>query len=528
MSSFLREFLSGNEAVASAALDAGVLRGIGYPGTPSTEILEYFSAIGGTAEWAPNEKVALEVGMGVAFGGGHAIVTMKHVGMNVAADPLFTAGYTQLSKGLVIVSADDPGMASSQNEQDSRRYAVASGLPLLEPSNSQEAYDMTRTAFTISEKWKIPVILRLTTRICHSKTVLVRQSADPPEKPRKYNPDVKARVMIPAYARPAHKKLRQKLLQIQTWNEESDLNRETMEEKSLGIIASGVAYMHAREASPKSSFLKLGMTYPLPIKRIRSFVKSVDKCIVIEEGDPYLVEAIRAAGIDVEGKLEMYRFGELNVDRVKHIIAGDTSEPVPAAGKPPALCQGCPHRTVFEALHNLDCIVAGDIGCYTLAALPPFEAIDTTVCMGASIGVGLGLRHVLPDNEARKVISVIGDSTFVHSGITGLVEMAYNPPKTGHLVIILDNLTTAMTGLQENPSTGRTLTHEPANRLVLEDLAKSIGIKNVLTLDPLPKADVFQKIVAEYMQKDELSLIIARQPCILVRKKIKAYQKAEE
>ncbi len=300
MPSFLRELLSGNEAVASAALDAGVLRGIGYPGTPSTEILEYFSAIGGTAEWAPNEKVALEVGMGVAFGGGHAIVTMKHVGMNVAADPLFTAGYTQLSKGLVIVSADDPGMASSQNEQDSRRYAVASGLPLLEPSNSQEAYDMTRTAFTISEKWKIPVILRLTTRICHSKTVLVRQSADPPEKPRKYNPDVKARVMIPAYARPAHKKLRQKLLQIQTWNEKSDLNRETMEEKSLGIIASGVAYMHAREAAPKSSFLKLGMTYPLPIKRIRSFAESIDRCIVIEEGDPYLVEAIRAAGIDVE------------------------------------------------------------------------------------------------------------------------------------------------------------------------------------------------------------------------------------
>jgi indolepyruvate ferredoxin oxidoreductase alpha subunit len=301
-----------------------------------------------------------------------------------------------------------------------------------------------------------------------------------------------------------------------------------MEEKSLGIIASGVAYMHAREAAPKSSFLKLGMTYPLPIKRIRSFAESVGRCIVIEEGDPYLVEAIKAAGIDVEGKLEMYRFGELNVDRVKYIIAGDTSEPVPAAGKPPALCQGCPHRTVFEALHNLDCIVAGDIGCYTLATLPPFEAIDTTVCMGASIGVGLGLRHVLPDNEARKVISVIGDSTFVHSGITGLVEMAYNPPKTGHLVIILDNLTTAMTGLQENPSTGRTLTHEPANRLVLEDLAKSIGIKNVLTCNPLPKVDVFQKIVAEYMQKDELSLIIARQPCILVRKKIKAYQKTEE
>ena len=392
-----RLLLSGDEAVALAARDGDITLGTGYPGTPSTEILESFSRLGGRAQWAPNEKVALEVGLGVAFTNARALVTMKHVGLNVAADPLFTAAYTGVTGALVVVSADDPGMASSQNEQDNRRYAVAAGVPMLEPADSQEAYDFTLLALQVSERWGIPVLLRLTTRVCHSKTVVRPAGAlAPSNAPATFVRDIKGRVMIPAYARPAHRRLREKLARILEWNEADGPNREIDGDRSLGIITSGISFMHAREAAPEAAVLKLGMTYPIPLETIRRFVGSVSRCVVIEEGDPYLLEAIRAAGLRVEGKPEEYRFGELNVDRVKRILAADASpEPVPPPGKPPQLCQGCPHRSVFSALRNLDCIVASDIGCYTLAVLPPFEAADTCVCMGASIGVGLGLRHAL-------------------------------------------------------------------------------------------------------------------------------------
>ena len=447
-----RMLLSGDEAVARAAARAGVALGTGYPGTPSTEILEAFAEIpgAGKAQWAPNEKVALEVGLGAAFAGVRALVTMKHVGLNVAADPLFTAAYTGVAGGLVIVTADDPGLASSQNEQDNRRYAVAAGLPMLEPADSQEAYDFTLAAFEVSERWHIPVLLRLTTRVCHSKTIVQPGRPIDPPAPASFVRDIKGRVMIPAHARQAHRKLRAKLADIAAWNERNQELRiadcglriertiaptdksEIRNPKSeIGIIASGIAYVHAREAvlglrvedasasagqseirNPKSeimvSFLNLGMTHPLPIELIREFAASVDRCVVIEEGDPYLVEAIRAAGIDVLGKPEMFRFGELNVNRVRRILANDTSaEPAPPPGKPPQLCMGCPHRTVFDILHKLDCIVSGDIGCYTLGVLPPYEAMDTCVCMGASVTVGLGLRHVLPRDEAKRVVSVI-------------------------------------------------------------------------------------------------------------------------
>jgi len=351
-----RRLLSGDEAVALAARDGGVTLGTGYPGTPSTEILEAFSLLGGRAQWAPNEKVALEVGLGVAFTNSRALVTMKHVGLNVAADPLFTAAYTGVSGALVVVSADDPGMASSQNEQDSRRYAVAAGVPMLEPADSQEAYDFTLLALDVSERWGIPVLLRLTTRVCHSKAV-VRPSGKsaPLDTPAKFVRDLKGRVMIPSNARPAHRRLREKLARILEWNEAEGPNRETDGDRSLGIITSGIAFMHAREAAPGAAVLKLGMTYPLPLEAIRRFVTRVSRCVVIEEGDPYFVEAIRAAGIAVEGKAEAYRFGELNVDRVRRILAGDNSpELIPPPGKPPQLCQGCPHRSVFTALHNLD------------------------------------------------------------------------------------------------------------------------------------------------------------------------------
>jgi indolepyruvate ferredoxin oxidoreductase alpha subunit len=523
MANQTRRLLNGDEAVAHAALDAGVVFGSGYPGTPSTEILEVFGELGGHAEWAPNEKVALEVALGAAFGNARAICTMKHVGLNVAADPLFTAAETGVDGALVIIVCDDPGMASSQNEQDSRRYAVAAGVPMLEPADSQEAYDFFGHAVEISEKWRIPVLLRMTTRVCHSKSILSRRWLTPSGRVPSFEHKIRERVMIPAYARPAHRRLREKLAQMAVWNSASALNRVLDGKRGLGIVANGVTALHACEAAPGARLLKLGMTYPLPIDLIRKFAGGVDRCVVLEEGDPILVEACRAEGIPVEGKAEMYRFGELNVERVRRILAGDVSpEPVPARGKPPQLCPGCPHRSVFTVLREMGLTVSGDIGCYTLGVLPPFEAMDTCVCMGASIGVALGLRHVLPDDQARKVVSVIGDSTFVHSGITGLVEMVYNPPKTGHVVLILDNGTTAMTGLQEHPGTGRSLTHGPARRVVYEDLARALGIARVSVMDAQKDEAAFARRLKEDLESGELCVIITRKPCLLTVRRTRA------
>jgi indolepyruvate ferredoxin oxidoreductase alpha subunit len=543
--------LSGDEAVALAAFEAGVKLGTGYPGTPSTEILETFEKLGGRAQWSPNEKVALEVGVGVAFAGARALVTMKHVGLNVAADPLFTAAYTRLDGALIIVSADDPGMASSQNEQDNRRYALAAGVPMLEPADSQEAYEFTLRAIEISERWQLPVLLRMTTRVCHSKTIVRRGTVAiaPPHAPH-FEHDFPSRVMIPAYAKPAHRRLRQRLAEIAAWNDEAE-NVETENgaaengqaglnqlingsksqggSKSLGIITSGVVFQHVREVAPEASVLKLGLTYPLPLELMRKFASSVERCVVIEEGDPYLVEGARTAGIKVEGKPESFRFGELNTARVRRILEGDiTPEPKPAPGKPPALCPGCPHRSVYAVLKELDCIVAGDIGCYSLGVLPPFEAMDTLVCMGAAIGVGLGLRHALPPEEARRVVSVLGDSTFVHSGITGLVEMVYNPPPSGHVLIILDNGTTAMTGMQEHPGTGRTLSHAQTGKVIFEDLARSVGVRNVHVIDPVQEPEKFQQLIQECLDLPELSVVIARRDCLLAVRAIREYERCNE
>lgn len=522
-----RMLLSGNEAIALAARAAGVALGTGYPGTPSTEILERFSELGGRAQWAPNEKVATEVALGSAFGGARTLVTMKHVGVNVAADPIFTAAYTGVPGGFILLSADDPGMASSQNEQDNRNYARAAVMPMLEPADAQEAYDFTLAAYEISEKWGVPVMLRITTRVSHSKTVVVPERKIAEAKPAHFERNVKHMVMIPAYARPAHRRLRAKMAEMAAWNETSDLNQVIKGSKKLGIIASGISVMHAREAAPEASFLSLGMTYPLPLEKIRAFAAGVERCVVIEEGDPFLEHELKAAGIPVEGKPEMYRFGELSVGRVRRILAGDvTPEAAPVPGKPPQLCVSCPHRSVFEILKKLGCTVSGDIGCYTLGVLPPFESIDTCVCMGASIGVGLGLRHVLPDEEARRIVSVIGDSTFMHSGITGLVEMVYNPPKTGHVVLILDNGTTAMTGQQEHPGTGRKLDHSSTNKVCVEGLIRSLGITNVHIADPMMDTPGFEKLVTEALAKPELTVLIARRPCLLAAGRIKQYEKA--
>lgn len=520
----MRQLLSGDEAVALAARDAGFTLGTGYPGTPSTEILEALAALGGKAQWAPNEKVALEVALGVAYAGARALVTMKHVGLNVAADPLFTAAYTGVEGALVIVSADDPGMHSSQNEQDNRRYAVAAGLPMLEPADSQEAYDLLLEAAVLSEQHRIPVLLRMTTRVCHSRSVVLPRPDAPPPRTPHFERDVEGRVMIPSNARPAHQRLRRKLEQIAKVAELHPANRLRRGDGSLGIIAAGVARLHAREAAPGASFLELGIVHPLPLRLVREFAESVERCVVIEEGDPVLADAIRAAGVPVEARPERFRFGELSVDRVRRILARDASpEPEPPRGKAPELCPACPYHPVFGALQRLDCIVAGDIGCYSLGALPPYRAMDTLVAMGAAIGVGLGLRHALPEAEAARVVSVLGDSTFVHSGITGLVEMVYNPPPAGHLLLVLDNGTTAMTGRQEHPGTGRTLNHEPTGRVSIEGLARSCGVKHVDVVDPTADPAAFERLVAERLAQKELAVIVARKPCILAAADIRRY-----
>ncbi|MCQ2378668.1 MAG: thiamine pyrophosphate-dependent enzyme [Victivallaceae bacterium] len=514
-----KQLLSGNEAVALAAFDCGVNLGCGYPGTPSSEILDGFSALGGDAEWEPNEKCALETAIGVALAGGRALVTMKHVGLNVAADPFFTVAYSGTPGGLVVVSADDPGMASSQNEQDNRRYAISAGVPMFEPSDSQECYDFLCAAFLLADQFRSPVLFRMTTRVCHSKCVVVRgKSAPDARRSGAFAIDPKSNVMVPAFARLAHTRLRPDLAALRAPNEENLYNKIIEKSSDLGIISSGVAYQHAREAAPDASILKIGFTHPLPEKTIREFAAKVKRLVVVEEGDPVLADAVRALGIAIDPAEEIFRFGELNVDRVRKLLAHDASEePAPrVAPHPPQLCPGCPHRKTFETLRDLGCLVSGDIGCYTLGVMPPFNAIHSCVCMGASVTVGLGLRKMLPENEARRVVSVIGDSTFFHTGINGVVEMVYNRPPTGHLLIILDNRTTAMTGMQENPGTGKKLNHvDPAPRLMPEDIVRGIGVDFVAVVDSTAEQEKFAALVKECLASTRTSVIVVRRPCVI-------------
>ena len=515
-----RLLLNGNEAVAHAAFDSGVHLGTGYPGTPSTEILETFDALGGRAQWAPNEKVATEVAMGAAFGRAWAMVTMKHVGLNVAADPLFTGAYSGVDGALVVVVADDPGLASSQNEQDSRRYAVAAAVPMLEPMDSQQAYDLTAEALAMSARWKLPVLLRLTTRVSHSKSIVTRRNLPRPSEAPHFVQDVAGHVMVPSHARVAHRRLRAKLEEIRLWAEQPDHGTRLFPPSGGGapqrrIVADGVAVAHVREAAPDAAVLQVVMTHPAPVEALRAFLAGGEG-LVIEEGDPVLAEICRQAGLVVTEKPSMYRFGELSVNRVRRILAGDTSpEPPPPPGRPPQLCAGCPHRTVFELLRDMDLIVSGDIGCYTLGYLPPFNAMHVQNCMGASITVGLGLRHVLPEAEARRVVSVIGDSTFVHSGLTGIAEMVYNPPATGHVVVILDNGITAMTGLQPNPASGRRLDGTAAPRLSLEDACRGLGVPHVAVVDLAREREKLAPMLQQAMASGGLWVIVARRPCVL-------------
>ncbi|RMF45938.1 MAG: indolepyruvate ferredoxin oxidoreductase subunit alpha [Deltaproteobacteria bacterium] len=516
-----KEILSGNEAIARGAYEAGVRVASAYPGTPSTEILENIVRYPGIdASWAPNEKVALEVGIGASFGGARALVTMKHVGVNVAADPLFTLSYTGVRGGLVLVSADDPELHSSQNEQDNRHYARAAKLPVFEPADSQEALEMTRLAFEVSEQFDTPVMLRTTTRISHSKSVVTpgEPPGDVAEGSLEKNPP--KFVMLPGNARKRHPLVEKRLKDLEEWGSSQPVNRVEKGEGRIGIITAGIAYNYARETFPEADILKLGMVYPLPKQLIRDFASRFDTLYVIEELDPFIEEQVRAMGIDVVGKERLSVCGELTPGRVREALIGPPEKPAcqpdeDIPNRPPNMCPGCPHRGSFLALNRLKAYVTGDIGCYTLGFMPPLSAMDTCICMGASIGNAAGLVRVLPEEEKKKVVAVIGDSTFLHTGVNGLLEMVYNGNRG--TVIILDNRITAMTGRQDHPGSGYNLRGDDTSQVNLEQLCRSLGIENVRVIDPYDLAAT-QRTIAEEMERDAVSVIIARRPCMLMKR----------
>jgi len=516
-----RILLSGNEAIARGALESGVKVAAAYPGTPSTEILENLSAVKGLhAEWAPNEKVALETGMGASFGGARALVVMKHVGVNVAANPLFTLSYTGLRGGLVLVTADDPEMHSSQNEQDNRNYAKFAKVPMLEPSNSQEAKEFTRIAFELSEKFDTPVMLRTTTRVSHSKSIVsLKEPVEPSVHPALVKDPVKF-VMLPANARKRHPIVEKRMEEMARFAETFPENRIEWGDRKVGVITSGIAYEYAREIMPEASFLKLGMVHPLPKAMIKTFASQVEKLFVVEELDPFIEEQVRAMGIAVKGKEVFPICGELTPALVERGLKGvsppppeETSLSLPP--RPPIMCPGCPHRGIFSILNKLKLFVTGDIGCYTLGFLPPLSAIDTCVCMGASIGHAMGLDRALGEEGLGKVVAVIGDSTFLHSGITGLLNVVYN--KGAVTLIILDNRTTAMTGRQDHPGTGFTLQGAETFQVDLVKLAKALGVKRVKVVDPYKLAPT-ERVIKREIQRPEPSVIISRAPCVLSRR----------
>ena len=516
-----RAVLSGNEAIARGAYESGVKVAAGYPGTPSTEILENLQTYPGMhAEWSPNEKVALETGMGAAFGGVRALVVMKHVGVNVAADPLFTLSYTGLRGGLVLVTADDPEMHSSQNEQDNRNYAKFAKVPMLEPSDSQEAKDFTEWGFALSEKFDTPVMLRTTTRVAHSKSIVFTKDPAEPLPPPKLSKEPAKFVMLPGNARKRHPVVEKRLADLSRFAETFAGNRIEWGDNKIGIITSGISYQYAKEVMPEASFLKLGLVFPLPKELIQSFASRVQKIFVVEELDPFIEEQVKAMGIGVVGKDAFPICGELTPGLVAKGLKGaplplmeEVSKNLPP--RPPILCPGCPHRGIFSILSKLKLFVTGDIGCYTLGFLPPLSALDTCVCMGASIGHAMGLDKALGEEALGKVVAVIGDSTFLHSGITGLLNVVYN--RGAVTVIILDNRTTAMTGRQDHPGTGFTLQGEEASQVDLVKLAKALGVKHVKVVNPYELA-MTERVIKREIRRPEPSVIIARAPCVLSRR----------
>ena len=513
----MKELMLGNAAIARGAYEAGVKVFSSYPGTPSTEITEFAAKYDEMyAEWAPNEKVALEVAIGASIAGARSCACMKHVGLNVAADPLFTVGYTGVRGGLVICVADDPGMHSSQNEQDSRHYAESAKVLMLEPSDSGECKEFMKKAYALSEEFDTPVLMRLSTRIAHSQSLV--ELCDREEvgvKP--YEKDAMKYVMMPAMARGRHVAVEERIEKLIAFAEETDLNKIEYNDKKIGIITAGTGYFYAKEAMPQASFLKLGMTFPLPEKKIREFAANVEKLYVIEELDPFIENHVKRLGIACEGKSLMPIMGEITASMIREKILGEqkpetvrADEPIPV--RPPVLCPGCPHRGMHYVLKKLNLRVTGDIGCYTLGALAPLESIDTCICMGAGIGMAHGMEKA--ENDGRKTVAIIGDSTFMHSGITGLINAVYN--KSATTVIILDNSITGMTGHQQNPTTGLTLSGEPTKQVDLEALCHAVGVDRVVICDPFD-VDAFEKVVKEETEADEPSVIIAQRPCALLK-----------
>ncbi|MGI6161685.1 MAG: indolepyruvate ferredoxin oxidoreductase subunit alpha [Christensenellales bacterium] len=522
----MKQIMLGNEAVARGAYEAGVKVIASYPGTPSTEITEsaaQYKEI--AAQWSPNEKVALEVAGGAAIAGARAMSCMKHVGLNVAADPLFTLSYTGINSGLVIAVADDPGMHSSQNEQDSRFYARSAHIPMLEPSDSAEALEYTKLAYELSEKHDTPVLLRLTTRISHSRSIV--ETGERAETSKEYVKDITKYVMVPAMAKGRHVVVEKRDVAIAEEAYSLYINRQELRSEEIGIICSGAAYQYVKEAVPEASILKLGMVWPLSFRLIEEFAAKVKKLYVIEELEPFLHDAIAARGICVEDRLFSLQ-GELSANIVARAFgvkadADFKEEQLP--GRPPVMCPGCPHRPVFQAFNKLKLTVSGDIGCYSLGALPPHSSMDTCICMGAGISAALGMEKANDDAFRKKLVAVIGDSTFIHSGITGLIDMAYNGGKG--TVVILDNSITGMTGHQQNPSTGKTLSGlevEPAN---IEALCRAAGVKNVTVCDPFD-VKLFEKELKAALALDELAVIIARRPCALIIKRLPPYTVTED
>jgi indolepyruvate ferredoxin oxidoreductase alpha subunit len=515
----MKVLLSGNEAVARGAYEGGCHFAAAYPGTPSTEILENIEEYKKDiyCEWSTNEKVALEVATGASFAGARALAAMKHVGLNVAADPFFSLSYIGATGGIIIVSADDPGMHSSQNEQDNRNYARSAKVAMIEPSDSQEAKEFTKIGFYISEKFDTPVLLRMSTRLCHSKTVVELGNRE--EVPIKgYQKDIKKRLVLPAHARVRHIYIEERLEKLSKFSEEFEYNTMELKDLSIGIITSGISYQYAKEVMPEASFLKLSLTYPLPFGRIKTFSEKVDKLFVVEENDPFLETEIKARGIDVTGKDIIPITGELNPSIIydafgkkkKSVIVEKMPE-LPA--RPPALCPGCSHTPVFYTINKLKLTATGDIGCYTLGALPPLNAMDTCVEMGASVGNAYGMERVLGDKSDKKIVAVIGDSTFFHSGITPLIDIVYNKGRT--TVIILDNSITAMTGHQEHPGTGKTLMGEETKSIKLEEIAHACGVEHVTVVDPYDLKEL-KKVIKREVEREEPSVIIARRPCVLL------------
>ena len=520
----MKKFLSANEAVAHACAQAGCVVASAYPGTPSTEILENVAKFKDTVkcEWAVNEKVAMETAIGASMAGFRSLTAMKHVGFNVAMDPLMTFTYVGATGGMVIISADDPGLHSSQNEQDNRNLAKFARVPLFEPSDSQEAYDMVKRAFEISEEYQVPVMIRLTTRTSHSSSLVELGDFNPKPHPQiPYVKNIKKTIPVPMFARQHRYAAEERSKAMAAAASASDLNKIIAGNNALGIVTSAVAYQYVKEIFPEYSILKLGWTNPLPKDLISKFASSVEKVLVVEELDPFLEDQIKAMGIKVlEHKTELNMM-ELNADRLqnlRHEILGDVPEakssPVDATlpTRPPVLCAGCGHRGVFYVLSKLKATVTGDIGCYTLGAFPPLNAMDTTICMGASVGNAAGMKKA---GLKGRVAAVLGDSTFFHSGMTGILSALYN--KTPVTTIVLDNRITGMTGHQENPGSGKTLAGEEAPVSEIAEIAKAMGYKKVVTVSADNLAEL-ERVLAESMDGDEASLVIAYAPCRIAAK----------